>query len=189
MHTLLHKYYTLECSHPNSECKKTICLTSLSSASCQVMVVHSIVLPRFCTLWNSWPNVCECFTAPWVIPRVSMGFRELRVSEGLQRVSGGIGTGVPRSVPASSVPAFRGLTRTRRSTGGKWYHYIAKWIKLCLIDPLAFAKSNIARQMLRYSSLASLRASNINVLCSIQPATSTMKAFCCHLLMYPLRVI
>ena len=45
-------------------------------------------------------------------------FRGLRVSEGLQRVGGGMGTGVPRSVPASSVPAFRGLTRTRRSFVG-----------------------------------------------------------------------
>ena len=62
-------------------------------------------------------NVCECFTGPRVIPRVSAVFRGLRVSEGLQRVGGGMGTGVPRSVPASSVPAFRGLTRTRRSTG------------------------------------------------------------------------
>ena len=96
--------------------KNSILLTSLSSASCQVVVVHSIVLPRFCTLWNSWPNVCECFTGPRVIPRVSAVFRGLRVSEGLQRVGGGMGIGVPRSVPASSVPAFRGLTRTRRST-------------------------------------------------------------------------
>ena len=116
MHTLLHKYYTLECSHPNSEWKNSILLTWLSSASCQVVVVHSIVLPRFCTLWNSRPNVCECFTGPRVIPRVSAVFRGLRVSEGLQRVGGGMGIGVPRSVPASSVPAFRGLTRTRRST-------------------------------------------------------------------------
>ena len=116
MHTLLHKYYTLECSHPNSEWKNSIFLTSLSSASCQVVVVHSIVLPRFCTLWNSRPNICECFTGPRVIPRKPAVFRGLRVGEGLQRVSGGIGTGVPRSVPASSVPAFRGLTRTRRST-------------------------------------------------------------------------
>ena len=116
MHTLLHKYYTLECSHPNPEWKNSILLTWLSSASCQVVVVHSIVLPRFCTLWNSRPNVCECFTGPRVIPRVSAVFRGLRVSEGLQRVGGGMGIGVPRSVPASSVPAIRGLTRTRRST-------------------------------------------------------------------------
>ena len=67
-----------------------------------------------------FPNVCECFTGP----RVSAVFRGLRVSEGLQRVGGGMGTGVPRSVPASSVPAFRGLTRTRRSTHKNFHQYL-----------------------------------------------------------------
>ena len=139
MHTLLHKYYTLECSHPNPEWKNSILLTWLSSASCQVVVVHSIVLPRFCTLWNSRPNVCECFTGPRVIPRVSAVFRGLRVSEGLQRVGGGMGIGVPRSVPASSVPAIRGLTRTRRSTDSNttWHGQLAAQFYLFIQHHLA----------------------------------------------------
>ena len=138
MHTLLHKYYTLECSHPNPEWKNSILLTWLSSASCQVVVVHSIVLPRFCTLWNSRPNVCECFTGPRVIPRVSAVFRGLRVSEGLQRVGGGMGIGVPRSVPASSVPAIRGLTRTRRSTATDSVKGPANTLKLLQVKIIVF---------------------------------------------------
>ena len=62
-------------------------------------------------------EVVVFFAVTLVIPRNSAAFRRIRNSEALQQVSGEMGVGIPRSAPTSSVPAFHGLTRTRRSTG------------------------------------------------------------------------
>ena len=60
-----------------------------------------------------------------------MGFRGMQNSEALQWVSGAMGAGIPRSSPAKSVPACRGLTHPRRSTGAH-AHLVQSCYDMCL---------------------------------------------------------
>ena len=57
------------------------------------------------------------FAGTRVVPRVSVEFHGQQNRTPVQRVRYGMAFGIPHSVPVSSVPVFRGITYTRRSTG------------------------------------------------------------------------